>query len=259
MNRINIPAILFIFGFVCKMQCQVGINTANPHPSSMLDISATDKGFLPPRVSLLSLENKTLPIAEPADGLIIYNKSGDLPAGYYIWNQGLWNLMSSFNNSVINNLIVNNTGKIYLNNVSEDIITGGSFQFKSIPNTDYNATTGEMMLPPGKYSLSISLSISSGETSTNALGNIVKAHLHSYTAKVTNLSGTKQYGIDSICNSVSNTSADKKHTADFSFSLDIAASENVVVRFRRNQNNATYSGNITIQNTIIHIQKIQSK
>jgi hypothetical protein len=49
----------------------IGINNGglDPHPSAMLDIEATNKGFLPPRMSTLQRDA----ISSPAIGLLIYN------------------------------------------------------------------------------------------------------------------------------------------------------------------------------------------
>ncbi len=50
---------------------QVGINTDNsaPGPSAMLDVSSTNKGFLPPRMTTTQINA----IATPAEGLTVYN------------------------------------------------------------------------------------------------------------------------------------------------------------------------------------------
>ena len=48
---------------------QVGIDTTNPDASARLDVSSTNKGFLPPRMT--STERDA--ITSPANGLIIYN------------------------------------------------------------------------------------------------------------------------------------------------------------------------------------------
>jgi hypothetical protein len=70
---------------------QTGIGTTAPHASAKLDVSATDKGFLPPRVTLTSgTDNST--ISSPATGLLVYNTGNNvgLAAGYYYWNGGAW-------------------------------------------------------------------------------------------------------------------------------------------------------------------------
>ena len=69
---------------------QTGIGTSTPDPSAKLHISATDKGFLPPRVTLTSVTDATT-IPNPAEGLLVYNLgSAGLEAGYYYWNGANW-------------------------------------------------------------------------------------------------------------------------------------------------------------------------
>ena len=67
-----------------------GINSsgASPDNSAMLDVSATDKGLLIPRISLIDTTDATT-IASPAHSLIVYNTSvsGGLAEGYY-FNSG---------------------------------------------------------------------------------------------------------------------------------------------------------------------------
>jgi uncharacterized protein (TIGR02145 family) len=48
---------------------QTGIGTTTPHASAQLEVSSTTKGFLPPRLTTGQRDA----IANPADGLIIYN------------------------------------------------------------------------------------------------------------------------------------------------------------------------------------------
>jgi hypothetical protein len=69
---------------------QTGIGTTTPHASAKLEVSATDKGFLPPRVTLTSATSAA-PIISPAEGLLVYNLgSVGLQAGYYYWNGASW-------------------------------------------------------------------------------------------------------------------------------------------------------------------------
>ncbi len=83
---------LFIAGLLFSMQviAQTGIGTTSPDPSAKLEVNATNKGFLPPRVTLTSAtDNTTVPNA--AEGLLVYNKgSVGLQAGYYYWNGANW-------------------------------------------------------------------------------------------------------------------------------------------------------------------------
>ena len=65
--------------FVSFSQNPVGIGTVAPHPSAILEVSSTNKGFLPPRMSKTEMEA----INSPAVGLIVYCLDCN-PKGIYI-------------------------------------------------------------------------------------------------------------------------------------------------------------------------------
>ena len=69
--------------FTSFSQNPVGIGTVEPHPSAILEVSSTNKGFLPPRMS----EDQMGAITSPAGGLIVYCTNCD-PKGVYISNGG---------------------------------------------------------------------------------------------------------------------------------------------------------------------------
>jgi hypothetical protein len=73
------------------MYAQTGIGTTTPEASAKLDISSTNKGFLPPRVTLTSISDNTT-IPNPATGLLVYNTGNNvgLVAGYYYWTGISW-------------------------------------------------------------------------------------------------------------------------------------------------------------------------
>lgn len=71
------------------MQAQVGINTTTPDASSMLDINATDKGLLIPRVSIPNL-NAAAPVTTPATSLLVYNTNAATGIGFYYWDSAKW-------------------------------------------------------------------------------------------------------------------------------------------------------------------------
>jgi len=84
--------ILFIASifFSIHLFAQTGIGTTTPNASAKLDVFSTDKGFLPPRVTLTSATSAS-PITSPAEGLLVYNVgSVGLQAGYYYWNGANW-------------------------------------------------------------------------------------------------------------------------------------------------------------------------
>jgi hypothetical protein len=77
---------------------QVAINTtgSNAHSSAMLDIDATNKGLLIPRVALNSVVNNLTPVENPATGLLVYNQAGnDLNPGIYMWNGMEWTSLAT--------------------------------------------------------------------------------------------------------------------------------------------------------------------
>jgi hypothetical protein len=91
---------------------QTGIGTSTPHASAKLHVSATDKGFLPPRVTLIDATDATT-IPSPAEGLLVYNLgSVGLQAGYYYWNGANWATMAT--GTIAGNAVVaSNLVKLY--------------------------------------------------------------------------------------------------------------------------------------------------
>ena len=94
MNRLVILFLLITF----YAEAQTGIGTTTPNASAKLDVTATDRGFLPPRVALTA-SNVFAPItgtSSAAAGLLIYNTAtaGTVPnnvvPGYYFWNGTAW-------------------------------------------------------------------------------------------------------------------------------------------------------------------------
>lgn len=75
---------------------QVGIGTTNPHPSSILHLSSTNKGLLLTSISLSSVTDAST-IPSPAPGLLVWNNGigGLTPAGLYYWNNSQWNFLSA--------------------------------------------------------------------------------------------------------------------------------------------------------------------
>ncbi len=100
--------IVLISGSLYCQVASVGINTSNPDPSSILEVSAepaphssvtSKKGLLIPRVSLLNSTDQTT-IPTPAKGLMVYNTAdkGVFPNNvtannYYFWDGAKWMAM----------------------------------------------------------------------------------------------------------------------------------------------------------------------
>ena len=81
--------------FSVKLFAQSGIGTVTPHASAKLDVSATDKGFLPPRM----LQNQRTAISNPAAGLMVYQTDGT--SGLYYYNGSSWIYIINSTNNVL--------------------------------------------------------------------------------------------------------------------------------------------------------------
>ncbi len=78
------------------LKAQTGIGTTAPNASAKLDVYSTNKGFLPPRISLTGVLDVST-IANPATGLVIYNNAtagitpNNVIPGYYYYDGTKWN------------------------------------------------------------------------------------------------------------------------------------------------------------------------
>jgi len=80
--------LLATFLFVC-VNAQVGIGTTNPNTSSILDVTATDKGVLVPRIEIADL-NTAAPVAAPVESLLVYNTTIATGVGFHYWDGAKW-------------------------------------------------------------------------------------------------------------------------------------------------------------------------
>ena len=105
--------------FVSFSQNPVGIGTVAPHPSAILEVSSTNKGFLPPRMSKTEMEA----INSPAVGLIVYCLDCN-PKGIYISDGDL------FSGEL---LLLEHPSVEYLNIADVRIIKGNTTYFNISP------------------------------------------------------------------------------------------------------------------------------
>ncbi|MBN2664154.1 MAG: hypothetical protein JXR68_10935 [Bacteroidales bacterium] len=111
------------------LNAQVAVNTtgAAPNSSAMLDVSATNKGILIPRVTLTAVNDATT-IPSPANGLMVFHTgTGSMQEGFYFWSStdSNWKLLYSGNvPSVPGNTVywVRPTGMPYIQPEGNDYI-----------------------------------------------------------------------------------------------------------------------------------------
>ena len=78
----------------------VGIGTTAPHPAAILQLQATNKGFLPTQVALTSATSWSPLVGTSVDGMLVYNTAtagsgaNAVSPGYYYWRAGRWRRFS---------------------------------------------------------------------------------------------------------------------------------------------------------------------
>ncbi len=147
--------VMFLFQY-SSVNAQVGIGTAQLDAGAIFQVESSDKGVLIPRVSLTSTLD-LITIANPADGLIVYNTSttgnGDtsINPGLYYWNGAQWiRVLTSgysrqFTQSSQN--LINTLGEIPINGLDQDIVVPFSGIYRVIVTSYLGAaqvrTTGQ--------------------------------------------------------------------------------------------------------------------
>lgn len=94
--KINTIAIFILSFLNILSHAQVGIGTASPHPSAMLDVTSTNKGFLLPRLNLTG-RNDVSTILNPTNGLMVVNLTANgtgtnavVGNSIYFWQNSIW-------------------------------------------------------------------------------------------------------------------------------------------------------------------------
>ncbi len=137
--------IFFIIVILHSLQnfAQTGIGTTTPNASAKLDVNATDRGFLPPRVALTAT-NVFSPIvgtSNLAAGVLVYNTAtttnvpNNVLPGYYYWNGSTWVQIS-------NGLIIDSKTTGFTLSASDNnkviIITSSTTVTVTVSNTSPN-------------------------------------------------------------------------------------------------------------------------
>ncbi len=76
---------------ITTLSAQVGIATAFPNPSAMLDIDVTNQGILFPQIPLVN-STDVITISNPETSLLVFNTTNvnDITMGYRYWNGMRW-------------------------------------------------------------------------------------------------------------------------------------------------------------------------
>ena len=156
--------VLFLLLVVCnRLNAQTAIGTSSPNASAKLEISATDKGLLIPRMTANQRGN----IASPANGLLVYQTDG--VSGFYVntgttvtpvWTRVNTDWTKSGNDISFTNGNVSITGNVSTtgNETVSGNVTANSFIGSGSQLTDVaTRVTGSWTLAPGANNVSFSV------------------------------------------------------------------------------------------------------
>lgn len=133
-------SMLICCSFVRIAIAQTGIGTATPNASAKLEIAATDKGLLIPRLTNAQKGN----IATPANGLLIYQTDGVV--GFYVntgtsvspvWTRINMDWVKTGNDIAYTAGNISTTGTLTGGNTSTSSISGFSANINSQSGTTY--------------------------------------------------------------------------------------------------------------------------
>jgi hypothetical protein len=95
MKKISVVILASMFG-IMNASAQVGVGvTGSVEGSAKLQVDASDKGFLPPRVTLTAT-NVAAPVTSPATGLLVFNTASNgsgstaVSPGFYYYSGSAW-------------------------------------------------------------------------------------------------------------------------------------------------------------------------
>ena len=131
---------------------QVGIETLTPNNSSQLEIFASDKGILIPKIALISPTDSYTIKPENVNSLLVFNTSNNnlMKSGYYYWFHNQWLRLA---HSVDLEDIVNSTnGPISLEVINSNLVLTDIFRNQAqIPLLDINIITPLINNQDGTY------------------------------------------------------------------------------------------------------------
>lgn len=165
---------------------QVGINTNTPDASSMLEISATNKGLLIPRVALLGYNDITT-IPNPAPSLLVYNDNplSGMPRGFFYFNGSQWQALDRGEAwRVSGNVIADTTQFVGTQNSIPLILktknrrvglfypTGGiALGFNADAQKESGVALGRAAFANGPQNIAIGTGANSGSSNSMAMGS----------------------------------------------------------------------------------------
>lgn len=257
-NKLLYKLVIIICVFTLNSSLAQGFlvsNARQPHNSSILDLSnnAVGKAFNPPKVNITSLTDIITPVENPVEGLIVYNIGSSNLKGFYIFQNGTWNLLATRESSVTNAVFKRNETSFTISNTYSSASDYTTLFNNSGDDISLSGTT--ITLKPGKYVVNIMYNITTDETETLSIGNSNgKVHTHFYKGRLWTTSGVALGGEVKV-NEISTVFGNKSHNAYFIYSFQITESVSFKVELARNTGGTFTGTNLILKDSYIHIEK----
>ncbi|MDE3235650.1 MAG: hypothetical protein KGO81_06830 [Bacteroidota bacterium] len=205
--------LIFLLGvlFSVASYAQVGIGTNTPNASAKLDVTSTNKGFLPPRIALTGT-NDVATITSPATGLLVYNTatvtgSAAINPGLYYYNGTSWQRVINQQNNgnlVITSSAANTSGLQFSNLTSTTPVSSGA-TLGVDANGNVVTVQGSSFSPSfGSSRISGNIYVNGGSTSllTSITFPTTGTYLVTYTMRVQSVSAVAgQFAVGYLSNS----------------------------------------------------------
>lgn len=272
MNIMKKNYILLVFLITYNLLfSQVAIGKTTVDPSAVLEVSNLgNRGVLLPRIDIVDILNNSLPIASPAEGLLVYNKGNSISPGLYLWQNNKWNQIADTYN-LVSYLILHRTTNYSVlagtpNGTFKNFDDAAFTVLKNDIGASYDNSTGYITLPGNSgYLVNVCFNIATTQESTTAGIANGPLQLHQYIMRLIDPSTGTQYGksISINATSIANT---KVHTLNLSFSFVTTSSTTIkLMPSLAHANGGTYqsgsggnspnNGEIIITNAKIDIQR----
>src|SRR5690606_18685243 len=87
----SVPKIVLLLFLISNFaQAQVGIGTTMPEPSTVLDISSSEKRVIVPRVNITDLTQEAPITGGASEGLLVWNTNSTTGIGFHYWDGNDW-------------------------------------------------------------------------------------------------------------------------------------------------------------------------
>lgn len=181
-NLHGMKLLIFLIACVIPMtiKAQVAINSdgTDPHPSAMLHVKSTKKGFLTPRLTIAQRDN----IANPAGGLLVYVQDDST---FYYYTGTIWTPIESFSNVLAD---ADNDTRVEVESAPDvdevHIEMGGDLYFRlvngkiNVQNTGQSVFLGNNagLLDNGSNNRNVYIGEDAGSSATAANWNVAVGH-----------------------------------------------------------------------------------